>query len=116
MVGDTLGTLTGKFYGNTTTHTLSASSNTAFFNALAAYLKAGNSALVLYNGETSTSSGYSTNYARITSITMTVTYEAATVWYRLNGVWVQCAVYYRLNGAWAQVAPYYRSNGSWIQV
>lgn len=98
------------------TFTLNASSNTAFFSALAAYLKAGNSLLVLYNGETSTSSGYSANYARVTSITMTVTYEAATVWYRTGGQWVRCAVYYRLNGAWVQVAPYYRSGGAWIQV
>lgn len=116
MVGDVLGTLTGKFYGNTTTFTLNASSNTAFFNALSTYLRAGNSLLVLYNGETSTSSGYSANYARVTSITMTVTYEAATVWYRTGGQWVQCAVYYRLNGVWVQVAPYYRSGGAWIQV
>ena len=90
--------------------------NTAFFNALSTYLRAGNSLLVLYNGETSTSSGYSANYARVTSITMTVTYEAATVWYRTGGQWVQCAVYYRLNGVWVQVAPYYRSGGAWIQV
>ena len=59
---------------------------------------------------------YSANYARVTSITMTVTYEAATVWYRTGGQWVQCAVYYRLNGVWVQVAPYYRSGGAWIQV
>lgn len=37
MVSDILGTLTGKFYGNTTTHMLNSSSNTAFFNALAAF-------------------------------------------------------------------------------
>lgn len=116
MVGATLGTLTGKFYGNTTSHTLNASSNAAFFTALAAYLKAGNSALVLYNGETSSSSGYSTNYARITSITITVTYISAFVWYRNGSTWVQCAVYYRLNGAWILVQPYYRNGSSWIQV
>ena len=116
IVGDTLGTLTGKFYNNTASHTLNTSTNAAFFNALAAYLKEGNSALVLYNGETSSSSGYSTNYARITSITITVTYESATVWYNNNGMWVQCAVFYRLNGAWVQVAPYYNSGGTWIQV
>ena len=33
QVGTALGTLTGKFYSNTTSHTLSESSNTAFFNA-----------------------------------------------------------------------------------
>ena len=116
QVGDTLGTLTGKFYGNTTSHTLSASSNAAFFAALKAYLAGGNSALVLYNGETSTSSGYSTNYARVTSITISVIYEAAAVWYNNNGTWVQCAVYYCNGGTWVQVAPYYNSGGTWVQV
>ena len=33
QVGDALGTLTGKFYDNTTLHTLSESSNTSFFAA-----------------------------------------------------------------------------------
>ena len=116
MVGATLGTLTCKFYDNTTSHTLNASSNAAFFSALAAYLKAGNSALVLYNGETSSSSSYSTNYARITSITITVTYISAFVWYRNGSTWVQCAVYYRLNGSWVQVQPYYRNGNSWVAV
>ena len=104
MIGATLGTLTGKFYNNTASHTLNA------------YLSAGNQALVVYNGETSSSSGYSTNYARITSITITVTYVAATVWYRDGSTWKQCAVYYRLNGTWVQVVPYYNSGGSWIRV
>ena len=116
MVGAALGTLNGKFYNKTASHTLHDSTNAAFFNALAAYLSAGNQALVVYNGETSSSSGYSTNYARITSITITVTYVAATVWYRNGTTWKQCAVYYRLNGAWVQVVPYYNSGGSWIRV
>ena len=59
MVGTTLGTLTGKFYSNTTTHTLNASSNASLFRNMAAYFAAGNQTLVLHNGETSTSSGYS---------------------------------------------------------
>ena len=116
QVGDYLGTLTGKFYGNTTTHYLTPLNNSDIYYALAAYLRAGNSALVLYNGETSTSSGYSTNYARVTSITITVYYEAATVWYNKNGTWVQCAVYYNNGGTWVQVAPYYNSGGTWVQV
>lgn len=116
MVGAALGTLTGKFYNNTVSHTLSASSNATLFRSMAAYFAAGNQTLVVHNGETSSSSGYSTNYARITSITITVTYVAATVWYNRNGVWVQCAVYYRNNGAWVQVTPYYNSGGTWIRV
>ena len=116
QVGDTLGTLTGKFYSNTVTHTLNASTNAALFSAMKAYFEAGNSALVLYNGETSSSSGYSSNYARVTSCTITVTYIDAVVWYRDGGTWRQCTVWYRLNGAWVQVVPYYNSGGTWVRV
>ena len=78
--------------------------------------------MVVHNGETSSSSGYSTNYARISSITITVTYVAATVWYNNGGTWVQCAVYYNNGGTWVQVTPwrpvlpYYNSGGSWVLV
>ena len=116
QVGDTLGVLTGKFYSNTVTHTLNASTNAALFAAMKAYFEAGNSVLVLYNGETSSSSGYSSNYARVTSCTLTVTYIDAVVWYRDGGTWRQCTVWYRLNGAWAQVVPYYNSGGAWVRV
>ena len=116
QVGDTLGTLTGKFYSNTVTHTLNASTNAALFSAMKAYFEAGNSVLVLYNGETSSSSGYSSNYARVTSCTLTVTYIDAVVWYRDGSTWRQCTVWYRLNGAWVQVVPYYNSGGTWVRV
>lgn len=43
QVGSALGTLTGKFYSNTVTHTLSASSNATLFNNMKAYLAEGNS-------------------------------------------------------------------------
>ena len=102
QVGATMGTLTGKFYSNTVTHTLNASSNAALFAAMKAYFEAGNSVLVLYNGETSSSSGYSSNYARVTSCTISVSYIDAVVWYRDGSTWRQCTVWYRLNGAWAQ--------------
>ena len=116
QVGDTLGTLTGKFYSNTVTHTLNASSNAALFAAMKAYFEAGNSALVLYNGETSSSSGYSSNYARVTSCTISVSYIDAVVWYRDGSAWRQCTVWYRLNGVWVQVVPYYNSGGAWVRV
>ena len=116
QVGDTLGTLTGKFYSNTVTHTLNTSTNAALFSAMKAYFEAGNSALVLYNGETSSSSGYSSNYARVTSCTITVTYIDAVVWYRDGSTWRQCTIWYRLNGAWVQVVPYYNSGGTWVRV
>ena len=116
QVGAMLGTLTGKFYSNTVTHTLNASTNAALFSAMKAYFEAGNSVLVLYNGETSSSSGYSSNYARVTSCTITVTYIDAVVWYRDGSTWRQCTVWYRLNGAWKQVVPYYNSGGAWVRV
>ena len=73
--------------------------------------------LVLYNGETSSSSsGYSSNYARVTSCTISVTYIDAVVWYRDGSTWRQCTVWYRLNGAWVQVVPYYNSGGAWVRV
>ena len=88
----------------------------ALFSVMKAYFEAGNSALVLYNGETSSSSGYSSNYARVTSCTITVTYIDAAVWYRDGSTWRQCTVWYRLNGAWKQVVPYYNSGGTWVRV
>ena len=101
---------------HTVTHTLNASSNAALFAAMKAYFETGNSVLVLYNGETSSSSGYSSNYARVTSCTISVTYIDAVVWYRDGGTWRQCTVWYRLNGAWVQVVPYYNSGGTWVRV
>lgn len=116
QVGAALGTLTGTFYGNTVTHTLNSSANAALFAAIKTYLAQGNSTLVLYNGETSTASGYSTNYARVTSCTMTVTYLDATVWYRSGSTWKECTVWYCRNGVWVQCVPWYRSGSTWIQV
>lgn len=116
QVGAALGTLTGKFYGNTVSHTLNETTNAALFNAMKAYLTEGNSALVLYNGETSSSTGYSSNYARVTTCVITVTYMDATVWYNNGGVWKQCAVWYCNAGVWQQCIPYYNSGGSWIRV
>ena len=116
QVGTALGTLTGKFYNNTVTHTLSATSNAALFEAMKDYFAEGNSALVLYNGETSSSSGYSSNYARVTTCVLTVTYMDATVWYHDGSTWKQCTVWYRNGGAWVQVVPYYRNGGTWIRV
>ena len=116
QVGAALGTLTGTFYNNTVTHTLNATTNAALFNAMKAYLAEGNSALVLYNGETSSSSGYSSNYARVTTCVITVTYMDATVWYCNAGTWRQCTVWYCNAGNWIQCVPYYNSGGSWIRV
>lgn len=113
QVGDALGTLTGEFYDNVQSVPLDETHNTALFNALSAYLKEGNSAIVLYNGETSSSSGYSTNYARITACRMTVEYSSGCMYVRRNGEWVKCSVWVRKNGAWVRVKPYFYRNGEW---
>ena len=98
------------------THTLNASTNAALFEAMKGYFAEGNSVLVLYNGETSSSSSYSSNYARVTTCVLTVTYMDATVWYRDGSTWRQCTVWYRNGGSWVQVVPYYRNGGTWIRV
>lgn len=117
QVGAALGTLTGKFYNNTVSHTLSASSNASLFAAMKAYFEAGNSVLVIYNGEkASSSSSYSSNYARVTTCVITVTYIDAVVWYRNGIAWQQCTVWCCNAGTWVQCVPYYNSGGSWIRV
>lgn len=116
QVGEALGTLTGKFYDNTVEHTLSASENTALFNEMKDYFEAGNSVLVIYNGETSSAEGYSDNYVRITTCVITVVYTDATVWYGFWGLWTRCTVWYCDNGTWRQCVPYYNSSGTWIRV
>lgn len=76
QVGDTLGTITGKFYDNTVTHTLSDSSNASLFNAMKSYFAAGNSVLVIYNGETTAADAErsSTHYVRVKTCVLTVSY------------------------------------------
>lgn len=117
QVGTTLGTLTGTFYNNTSSHTLDADHNAQLFAALKSYLEDGNSALVLYNGETSSSSSYSTNYARITSITMTVTYEEGSiVFVNQQGTLHPHAVYICESGTLKRCLIYAYKNGSIKQV
>lgn len=70
--GESLGTFTGSFWGNTTSYTFSG---TLLAN-VAAYLAAGNNTFCLYNPYPYASSqGYSTNYLQWTACTLTVTYE-----------------------------------------
>ena len=75
-VGDALGTFTGSFYGNTTSYTFNATTNSALFAAMAAYFQQGYNTLTLYNPSPSKSSqGNSNNYLQWDSCTMTITYE-----------------------------------------
>lgn len=71
---DELGTFDGSFYGNYTSYYITGS----LFNAMAAYIAAGNNSFTIYNPYASASShGYSFNYMQLESIVITVTYEEA---------------------------------------
>ena len=116
-VGDTLGTLTGRHYNNTTTYTLDATTNAALFAALKAYLAEGNSAIILYNGETSTSQAGSANYCVITSCTLTVTLSGGdTVPYCKDGKWIQCWSYYYNKDRWVKCARNRHNGKNWEKV
>lgn len=70
--GDELGTFDGSFYGNYTSYYITGS----LFNAMAAYIAAGNNSFTIYNPYASASShGYSFNYMQLESVVITVTYE-----------------------------------------
>lgn len=72
--GDELGTFDGSFYGNYTSYYITGS----LFNAMAAYIAAGNNSFTIYNPYASASShGYSFNYMQLESVVITVTYEEA---------------------------------------
>lgn len=72
--GDALGTFSGAFYNNTTTHTLTG----AVLTNLAAYLEAGNNTICLFNpSPVKSSQGYSTNYLQWSACKISVTYEEA---------------------------------------
>ena len=72
--GDELGTFDGSFYGNYTSYYITGS----LFNAMAAYISAGNNSFTIYNPYASASShGYSYNYLQWSSVVITITYEEA---------------------------------------
>lgn len=72
--GDELGTFDGSFYGNYTSYYITGS----LFNAMVAYIAAGNNSFTIYNPYASASShGYSFNYMQLESVVITVTYEEA---------------------------------------
>ena len=72
--GDALGTFDGSFYGNYTSYYITGS----LFNAMAAYISAGNNSFTIYNPYPSASSqGYSYNYMQWSSVYITITYEEA---------------------------------------
>lgn len=113
-----LGTLTGRFYNNTSSHVLNASTNTTFFNNLSSYLSAGNHVLIIHNGEkSSSSSSYSSNYAKVSAMSMTVTYEepGGVVYHREGTTWKKGTPYVYHNGSWVKGEAYIYHNGIWTK-
>ena len=73
-VGTALGTITGSFYDNLTSHSITGS----LLTAMASYITAGNNTFLIYNPSPEQSSqGYSKNYLMWTDVTLTVNYDEA---------------------------------------
>lgn len=119
-IGDLLGTVSGKFSGETATFTLDADNNTELFLNLQKYFRAGNSTVVVFDeslDHAQYGADYTYNYLRVLEAVITVTYENATFLWRWNGsAWEECEVWCCVNGVWIQCIPYYRKDGVWIQV
>lgn len=113
-VGDSLGTLYGIFYSNTNTFTLNSSTNATLFAALKSYLEAGNSAITIYTGET-TSSTYSTNFLSLTSVAITVTYtEGGCVRIWNGSEWAKYIPYIWNGSEWVRYSPYIWDGTQWV--
>ena len=72
--GESLGTFTGSFFGNSSSYNITGD----LFTAMAEYIAAGNNTFTIYNpSPTASPRGYSYNYLQWTSVVITVTYEDA---------------------------------------
>ena len=73
-VGTALGTITGSFYDNLTSHSITGD----LLTAMASYITAGNNTFLIYNPSPEQSSqGYAKNYLMWTDVTLTVNYDEA---------------------------------------
>lgn len=71
-VGDELGTFEGAFYGNYNGYHITG----PLFDAMAAYISAGNNSFTIYNPlATASPHGYSYNYMQWASVVITITFE-----------------------------------------
>lgn len=121
FVGTKLGTISGRFYNNTVTVTLNRTSNAALFEALRAQLRSGadgSNIIVsrspnlpdnIYGG----GAYYSANYCEMDGLTVTVTLEDATVFYGMDGNWVECEAYIGDGGEWKRVSAKLGKDGEW---
>lgn len=119
QIGTALGTLTGRFYNTTLTFQLNSSTNSSLYTNLRNFILGGGYTLACYSGETSKggSHNYSYNYLKITSATMTVTYDdAAPIKYYDGSAWKDCYAYYYDGSAWKLCDPYYYDGSAWKRV
>ena len=73
-VGTALGTITGSFYDNLTSHSITGD----LLTAMASYITAGNNTFLIFNPSPEQSSqGYAKNYLMWTDVTLTVNYDEA---------------------------------------
>lgn len=98
-----LGNVVGNFYNNSPSFTFNKTTNSVTFQNLCSYILSGNNVIVIYNGESSSSSSYSSSYLKMTSVTMKITYA---------DVYVSNMNYYDGN-SWRLVIPYYFDGTSW---
>lgn len=110
-----LGTLDTIGYDSTETFTLDSNNNTILFNNLKNYLSNGNSAIIIYNDDDTSSDFYSRHFLQIAEITITVTYDSDDgVIYIDNGTTFEAYQIYIDNGTgWDLYIPYIDNGSSW---
>ena len=97
------------------TFVLDATQNSALFSEMAQALSAGDTTIIIYNGETTVAGSYkfSANYLSLSDITLTVEYEEGLV-YIGNGAGFDAYTIHIHNGTeWEQYAPYIHNGTDW---
>lgn len=114
MLGASIGSMKGTFYGNTHTWEFSKSYEPGIFNALVAHITAGGRGIAFYANESKQSSvSWSLNYLSIAAVTMTITWADDYVYYNKGGTWIKCAVYVHQGGTWKRCKAHYNKSGTW---
>ena len=110
-----LGSLDVIGYETTESFTLDANNNTALFNNLKNYFYNGNSAVIIYNDDDTSTDSYSRHFLQILEATITVNYDGGeSVVYISNGTTFEAYQIYIDNGtSWDLYAPYIDNGSGW---
>ena len=109
-----LGSLNVIGYDSIETFKLDESNNTTLFNNLKDYLSNGNSAIIIYNDDDTTTDFYSRHYLEAYQITIKVTYDDEGVVYIDNGTTFEAYQIYIDNGtSWDLYVPYIDNGSGW---